>query len=159
MIPCALVGSGRVTLRHAESIAALPETTLVVADSRARHFVAKYAPRPAESGRRSRSRYPDGLVGAQSVRIERLKELGLFLVSSAMPKQTELAGYAERPVDLLDCPRSLLRTPLESIIVRDSIFPDDSAGGDEVSGRFIERPTRGRVPGSKVRAAGWSREQ
>ncbi|MCC7003013.1 MAG: Gfo/Idh/MocA family oxidoreductase [Gemmatimonadaceae bacterium] len=46
MVRCALVGCGRVAPRHADSITALPDTTLVaVADpieSRANHFATKY---------------------------------------------------------------------------------------------------------------------
>lgn len=46
MIRSALIGCGRVAPRHAESLAAIPETTLVavadVVESRARHFATKY---------------------------------------------------------------------------------------------------------------------
>lgn len=50
MIRCALVGCGRVAPRHAESITALPETSLVavadIVESRARHFATKYGAEP-----------------------------------------------------------------------------------------------------------------
>ena len=50
MIRAALIGCGRVAPRHAESLAALPETTLVavadVVESRAQHFAAKYGAVP-----------------------------------------------------------------------------------------------------------------
>jgi UDP-N-acetyl-2-amino-2-deoxyglucuronate dehydrogenase len=46
MIRSALIGCGRVAPRHAESLVALPETTLVavadVVESRAKHFATKY---------------------------------------------------------------------------------------------------------------------
>ncbi len=46
MIRCALIGCGRVAPRHAESILALPETSLVavadVVESRAQHFATKF---------------------------------------------------------------------------------------------------------------------